>query len=83
MNQLTNNDSKSIAMVAYTEYSVDPRVRRYADTLIEYGYSVDCFVLMEKEKSDSEAMNGISMHYLPMYQYRGNSNIAYIFSYLK
>lgn len=76
------NLPKKIAMVAYTEYSGDPRVRRYVDALIENGSSVDCFVLKEKGLFNINN-NSVSINHLPMYQYRGNSNIAYIFSYLK
>ena len=70
-------------MVAYTEYVRDPRVRRYAESLVRHGYSVDCFVLKEAGKPHYEEVNGVSLHHLDIFQYRGNSNISYIFSYLK
>jgi len=79
-----NQQKKSnIAMVAYTEYVRDPRVRRYAESLVRHGYSVDCFVLKEAGKPLYEEVNGVSLHYLNLFQYRGSSNISYIFSYLK
>ena len=70
-------------MVAYTEYVRDPRVRRYAEALVDSGYSVDCFVLTEEGKSSIEDKNGVCLYHLPIFQYRGDSNIAYIFSYFK
>jgi len=70
-------------MVAYTEYVRDPRVRRYAEALVDSGYSVDCFVLNEDGKSAIENKNGVYLYHLPISQYRGDSNIAYIFSYFK
>lgn len=75
-------NSNRIAMVAYTEYVRDPRVRRYAECLVRKGYDVDCYVLKEKNKSAREELNGVKLIHLETEQYRGNSNIAYISSYL-
>ena len=74
---------RNIAMVAYTEYDRDPRVRRYGEALIRNGYNVDCFVLKEKGKPKFEIINGVALHHLNLHQYRGKSNISYISSYLK
>lgn len=73
----------NIAMVAYTEYVRDPRVRRYAESLVSYGYNVDCFVLKESGKSTHQMLNGVSLFHLNQLQYRGDSNISYILSYMK
>jgi len=70
-------------MVAYTEYVRDPRVRRYGEALVRHGYNVDCFVLKEAGKPNVEKVNGVSLYHLNLEQYRGNSNVSYIFSYLK
>jgi len=72
-----------IAMVAYTDYDRDPRVRRYSEALVDHGYSVDCYILNNDNKLNIENKNGVNLHYLGVSQYRGNSNIAYIISYLK
>ena len=77
------NKKSNIAMVAYTEYVRDPRVRRYAESLIRNGYQVDCFVLSESNKPNNQIINGVSLHHLNILQYRGNSNFSYILSYLK
>ena len=75
--------SNRIAMVAYTEYVRDPRVRRYAECLVRYGYDVDCYVLKEKNKSVIEELNGVKLIHLETEQYRGDSNLAYIMSYFQ
>ena len=74
---------RNIAMVAYTEYVRDPRVRRYGEALVRNGYNVDCFVLKEQGKPKFQIINGVALHHLNLYQYRGKSNISYIYSYLK
>ena len=47
------------AMVAYTEYARDPRVRRYAECLARNGYEVDCFVLKEANNIQVDVLNGV------------------------
>ena len=69
------------AMVAYTEYARDPRVRRYAECLARNGYEVDCFVLKEANNIQVDVLNGVKIFHLKTSQYRGNSNLAYIYSY--
>ena len=69
------------AMVAYTEYVRDPRVRRYAECLSRNGYEVDCFVLMEAKNNQVDVLNGVKIFHLKTSQYRGNSILAYIYSY--
>ena len=80
---MKNKNRKRIAMLAYTEYSRDPRVRRYAEFLVDEGYNVDCIVLKEKETNQKFFKDQIKMIYMPMYQYRGNSNISYVYSYVR
>jgi len=70
-----------VAMVAYTEYARDPRVRRYAECLDRNGYEVDCFVLKEANNNQVDVLNGVKIFHLNTLQYRGNSNLAYIYSY--
>lgn len=74
---------ENIGMVAYTEYTRDPRVRRYSEALIRHGYHVDCFVLKESTKPVTEIINGVKIHHLNSSQYRGVSNFSYIISYLR
>ena len=79
---MKNKIKKRIAMLAYTEYSRDPRVRRYAEFLVSQGYYVDCVVLNEKKQNKKMDADLVNMVYLPIYQYRGSSNISYIYSYI-
>ncbi len=72
--------NKNILMVAYSEYSRDARIRREAEALTEIGYNVDFFVLNEKKSHDLNT--NINLIYLKLTQYRGNSNLSYIISYL-
>jgi len=67
------------AMVAYTEYARDPRVRRYAECLARNGYEVDCFVLKEAKNIQVDVLNGVKIFHLKTSQYRGSSNLAYIY----
>lgn len=72
----------NVAMVAYTEYSTDPRVQREAEALVEAGYNVDFFVLREKHDIKCEKINGVSIYYVGQKQYRGSKKLFYILTYL-
>ena len=53
------------AMVAYTEYARDPRVRRYAECLTRNGYEVDCFVLKKANNIQIDVINGCLLYTSP------------------
>lgn len=72
--------NKNILMIAYSEYSRDARIRREAEALTEIGCAVDFFVL--QEDNISQINTNINLIPLGLKQYRGNSNIKYIISYL-
>ena len=67
-------------MIAYSEFSRDARIRREAEALTEIGCAVDFFVL--QEDNISQINTNIILIPLGLKQYRGNSNIKYIISYL-
>ena len=46
-------------MVAYTGYDSDLRVRRYAETLVKYGYEVDAITLRKEGQAKKEYLNGV------------------------
>jgi len=69
-------------MIAYTDYSIDPRVRRAAESLVEEGFIVDVFSLREKNCISYEIFNGVNLYYINQKRYRGKSNKFYIISYL-
>ena len=66
----------------YTEYYRTPRIRRHAEALVNAGYKVYCYVLNEKDSEKNKRINGVNVIYLHANQYRGNSIIMYLFSYL-
>ena len=49
-------------MVAYTFYEPDNRVRRYAETLVKRGDSVDAIVLRQKGQSPFDVIGGVHVH---------------------
>ena len=51
-----------IAMVAYTYYEQDNRVRRYAEALAKRGDSVDAIVLKAQGQSDIGELNGVRIY---------------------
>ena len=71
---------KRMAVVAYTEYSRDARVRKATETACQSGFEVDCFLL--KDIHPSERVEGLNIIQTQVKQYRGESNLAYIKSYL-
>ncbi len=79
----------NIAMIAYTEYLIDPRVRREAECLADRGDNVDFLCLRQpKNAVDSkleqwETIDGVHVCHLPMYKYQGGSSFAYLLSYIK
>jgi len=76
------NSVKNVAMVACTEYSMDPRVRRAAEALADEGFMVDVFVLKEKGGVSFENFNSVNLYYLNQKKYRGNSTLLYMYAYV-
>lgn len=75
--------NKNIAMVAYTNYSTDGRVKREAEALVENGNLVDFFDLKRIDDPSFELINGVNLYHLSQQRYRGNSNFKYILSYIE
>lgn len=73
----------NIAMVAYTNYSTDGRVKREAEALAENGYLVDFFDLKRIDDPSFELINGVNLYHLSQQRYRGNSNFKYILFYVE
>lgn len=69
-----------MAVVAYSELSRDARVRKAIDVALKEGYRIDCFSLKEQGKNyKNEEIKYISTG---ISQYRGDSKIRYILSYI-
>ena len=80
---MTESKKRNIAMVAYTEYMTDPRVKRAAESLAAAGYNIDIYVLSETGRPRLEELKKVNVIRLKEVQYRGNSNLAYMASYLR
>ena len=66
-----------IAMVVFTYYPADTRVRREADALI---MSVDVICLRNNNQTKEEIFSGVKVYRLPLQKKRGHK-IRYIWEY--
>jgi glycosyltransferase involved in cell wall biosynthesis len=75
----------NICMIGYTNYLLDTRVRREAETLAELPeYTVRILALKNSNLSPKTYSHaGVSVQELNMQKYQGRSNLQYILSYLK
>ncbi|MCP4549087.1 MAG: glycosyltransferase family 4 protein [bacterium] len=72
-----------VAMVAYTYYSSDPRVRREAEALAARGDKVDFYCLRKEGDPSEEWLDGVRVIHLPQIRYRGGSTVLYTGSYVR
>jgi glycosyltransferase involved in cell wall biosynthesis len=70
-------------MIAYTDYSVDARVRREAETLAAHGFHVRCLTTRLGASPATFVLNGVEVRELGVPKYRGKSTRAYLASYVK
>ena len=70
----------SVAMVAYTHYRSDPRVRREAEALTKAGHSVTVFCLEEGGEHPT-MVDGVEVLGIFAGRYRGGSPVAYVLNY--
>lgn len=70
-----------VAMIAYTYYVSDPRVRREAEVLAARGDVVDFFCLREAGDPARERLRGVNVRHLPLARYRGGNAVLYMGSY--
>lgn len=74
---------KNVCMVAYTNYLIDARVRREAETLASLpDYNVLVLVLKEADSPNTYLLDGVEVRELNVSKYRGKSNGRYLMSYL-
>jgi glycosyltransferase involved in cell wall biosynthesis len=76
---------KNIVMIAYSNYVVDARIRREAETLVSTGeYEVTVLALNTgRVDGRSYTHEGVRVHELKVSKYRGKSHFRYMLSYLK
>lgn len=72
-----------VAMVVYTHYDFDARVRREAETLAAHGFRVVCFSNRVETKPRRYELCGVDVRELDVPKYRGKSGAAYMASYAR
>ena len=78
---MNNIQKQNIAMIAYTEYCRDGRVKREAEAAVSAGFIVDVFTLKENLVITSQVLNSVNVHPINQWKYAGASNFKYILSY--
>jgi glycosyltransferase involved in cell wall biosynthesis len=69
------------AMIVFSYYPADNRVRREAEALAEAGISVDVICLRKENESAKQVLGGITVHRLPLSRKRASA-LRYIWEYL-
>ena len=75
---------KHVLMIVYTDYLMDARVRREAETLAaldEFGVSV--LALKQQERPRTYIIEGVHLYEVNQRKYDGKNKLYYLFSYLK
>src|SRR2546429_8651737 len=72
--------ARRIAMVAYTEYASDPRVRREAETLVAEGHRDEAIVLRPRSGPSAAELDGVHLHEVPLSARRGGG-MRYLYQY--
>jgi glycosyltransferase involved in cell wall biosynthesis len=76
-------DTKSILMIAYTNYRTDPRVIRAAEAASNAGFDVDLIALRRPNDPPEESINGVRVIHLNQARYRGGGTASYVLAYLE
>jgi glycosyltransferase involved in cell wall biosynthesis len=74
--------NRFVCMIAYTNYAIDARVRREAETLASQGFRVRCLTTKNGAECSHFILNGVEVRELSVAKYRGKSTRAYLASYL-
>jgi glycosyltransferase involved in cell wall biosynthesis len=72
-----------VCMIAYTNYAVDARVRREAETLAAHGYHVLCLTTQNGPVPSRFVLNGVQVRELGVPKFRGKSTVAYVRFYVR
>jgi len=73
---------KTVLMVAYSYYEVDPRVIREAEAAVEGGFDVDVLVLRRPGTPQMEILRGVRVIRLNQSKFRGKNRFRYFWAYL-
>lgn len=74
--------SKNIAIITYSFYEIDYRVRRYAEILANNEYSVDVFALRGETQEIQTVLNGVHIHHIQKRKYNEKGFKSYLFRML-
>jgi len=69
-----------ICMIVHKPYYYDPRVRRYAESLLERGFQVDVICTSGNYEATFEAKKGLTVYTIPIHHYH-RGRIGYVFEY--
>lgn len=72
-----------VAFITHSPYPIEPRARRMAEAVAAKGYPVDVFCLRFPGEPDTEEVNGVSIHRLPVTRHQGGGARVYIREYLQ
>ena len=75
--------SSRVCMLAYTFYEHDNRVRRYAETLVKEGYTVDAIALRGKGEEAYNELNGVRIYKIQERVINERGKFDYLFRLLK
>ena len=73
---------KTVLMMAYSYYEIDPRVIREAEAAVDGGFEVDVLVLRRPGTSPTEVVRGVRVIRLNQSKYRGRTHFRYLLAYL-
>src|SRR5260370_7539867 len=73
---------KRVCMIAYTNYSIDGRVRLEAESLVSWGHEVIFFVAKEGATPRTYSLRGVTLTELRVRIYGGKGQVRYLLSYL-
>ena len=70
-------------MVAHAFYDCDNRIRRYAETLVKNGWTVDAFVLRQKNQPMRGTLKGVNLYRIQERTCREKSKFSYLLCLFK
>lgn len=76
----TAAEAARVAVVAYTDYPWDPRVRREAETLVDEGFAVHAITARPRVGRSPGHLGGVHLHEVPLSIRRGGK-LRYVFQY--
>ncbi len=80
MNARVDGRRLRVAMLVHAYYEHDARVRRYAESLVADGHSVEVFALRAPGRARSERLAGVLVRRLPLRRRRGGL-LRYLYEY--